>query len=375
MERADRLRVGVIMAGGAGERFWPLSRWNRPKQLLSLVHPDKSMLAESIDLIGGVVGHENVFVITGKHLVAPIHAAEPGFLENHLLAEPCKRNTAGALAYGAACLLARYPEYGPDRISMAVVTADHRIGDVERYRTMVETALNAAETHNALVTCGIRPTRPDTGFGYIESENDTPVMAGTGNIPPVFRAKAFHEKPDAERAAQFLAGGAHYWNSGMFFWKISVFLDELAKVCPDLREAVDAMTRALVAGDHQETAKIFESLESISIDYALMEKSDNVLVVKADFAWDDVGTWNAAASPEYCDAAGNYVVGAPILVDCEDCVVYNEAGEKEMAVGVIGMSDVVVVATRDAVLVMPRDRAQDVRTIVEELKRRKAPQV
>lgn len=375
MPSSDRLRIGVIMAGGSGERFWPLSRRNKPKQLLPLARSDKSMLAESIDLIGRIVGIDNVLIITGKHLVDPVRKSEPAFPAAHVLAEPCKRNTAGALAYTAAWLSAQYSGYGPENITMAVVTADHRIGDVDRYRTMVETALKAAEEQDALVTCGMRPTRPDTGFGYIEFKDDTPVLAGPADIPPVYRAKSFHEKPDAARAAQFLAGGNHYWNIGMFFWRLSVFLEEMNRASPVIKEAIDAMTQALKDNNMRAVEQTFESLETISIDYALLERSDNVLVVQADFPWDDVGTWNAVVSPDRCDGRMNYTVGEPVVIDCDNCVIYNEPGCKEMAVGVIGMSDVVVVTTSDGVLVMPRDRSQQVRFVVEELHRRNARQI
>ncbi len=369
------LRVGVIMAGGSGERFWPLSRWNRPKQLLALTHPHISMLSQSRALLGGIIRQEHIYIITGRHLVTPICGEETSFPPDHILAEPSKRNTAGALAYAAAWLMARYADHQPDAITMAVTTADHRIGEPDCFSHMVDTALNAAEREDALVTCGIRPTRPETGFGYIEVVDDTPIMTGTGGTPPVYKVRAFHEKPDAVLAARFLAGGRHYWNSGMFFWKLSTFLEELKRAQPTLAEAVVAMTKALKKDDAAEVDCIFDAIESISIDYALMEKSENVLVVRGDFPWADVGSWNAVSFAAECDAAGNHTVGTPVLIDCAECVVYNETGGDKMAVGVVGMSDTIVVVTADAVLVMPKSRAQDVRAVVEELKRRGAPQL
>lgn len=369
------LRIGVIMAGGSGERFWPLSRRNHPKQLLTLTHPDRSMLSLSVGLLEAVVGREQVHIITGKHLVAPIREAEPSFPAENILAEPCKRNTAGALAYTAAWLMARHADRNPDTITLAVTTADHRIGEPERFRLMVNTAMEAAEQQNALVTCGITPTRPETGFGYVEASREEPVAVGPEGAPPVYKVRAFHEKPDAERAAQFLEGGRHYWNSGMFFWKLSVFLQELRRANQPLADAVDAMTEALKRKDPTGVEQIFEGIEGISIDYALMEKSHNVLMVRGDFPWADVGAWNALASVGEGDTAGNHTVGDPVLVECANCVVYNAAGKDKMAVGVVGMEDAIVVATDDAVLVMPQSRAQDVRAVVEELKRRNAKQL
>ncbi len=371
----NMLRVGVVMAGGSGERFWPLSRRTRPKQLLALTHPDRSMLSLAVGLIGDVVGLEHVFIITGKHLVAPIREAEPSFPPDNILAEPCKRNTAGALAYTAAWLMARYPERDLNTITMAVTTADHFIGDHERFRLMINAAMAAAEQGNALVTCGIPPTRPETGFGYVEANLDEVVTVAGDAGPLVYRVRAFHEKPDVDRALQFLAGGRHYWNSGMFFWKLSVFLEELRLAHPALAKAVSDMAVALKTGDTAAAETVFNSIESISIDYALMEKSANVLMVRGDFPWADIGAWNALAAFGEGDASGNYVVGAPILEDCAGCSVYNAPGAGKMAVGVVGMKDTVVVVTEDAVLVLPQSRAQDVRAVVEEIKRRNAKQL
>lgn len=363
------IRIGVVMAGGAGERFWPVSRRSKPKQLLALTRPDKSMLAEAVERLSLVVGADKVHIITGSHLVDAIRVALPDFPGSQLLAEPSKRNTAGALTYTAAWLLARYPEYSPDEIALAVTTADHRIGDPTRFAKAIATALDAAERHDALVVCGVAPTSPETGFGYIEADDAAPVLVGADGGPPVFWARAFHEKPDAERAAAFLATGRHFWNSGMFFWKLSVFLNELKAAQPAMEGAVRGMAAALMAGDAEAVARHFETVESTSIDYALMEKTRNVLVVKADFPWADVGAWNALAEE---GSADNVAVGDPIMIDCENCIVYNEPGPETMAVGVVGMNNVIVVATDDAVLVLPRDRVQDVRAVVEELKRRGA---
>ncbi|OQB37881.1 MAG: Alginate biosynthesis protein AlgA [Candidatus Hydrogenedentes bacterium ADurb.Bin179] len=369
------LRVGVIMAGGSGERFWPLSRQHLPKQLLALTHPDKSMLSLAIEPIAELVGLNNVYIITGKHLAAPIHEAEPYFPYENILAEPCKRNTAGALAYTAAWLMARYPDRNPDAITLAVTTADHRIGDAEGFKLMLETAMNMAEQRNALVTCGIPPTRPETGFGYVEAIMDEPVAFESGKTSPVYQVRAFHEKPDAEQADRFVASGRHYWNSGMFFWKLSVFLGELRRARPALAEAVVTMAEALKRDDTAIVERIFEAIEGISIDYALMEKSNNVLMVRGEFPWADVGAWNAVDSSGTSDSSGNRTIGDPVVVDCANCIVYNAAGANKMAVGVVGMEDAIVVVTDDAVLVMPQSRAQDVRAVVEELKHRNAKQI
>ncbi|MCC6145532.1 MAG: mannose-1-phosphate guanylyltransferase [Candidatus Hydrogenedentes bacterium] len=366
-----RLRCGVILAGGAGERFWPLSRKHRPKQLLHLANPDRSMLGEAIDRIQPVIRPENIYVITGPHLVEPIRAAGIGIPDANIVAEPHKRNTAGALAYITAHILAKHPDLAEDQVSLAVVTADHRIEDDALFQRTVQTALDAAETQDALVICGIVPATPETGFGYIQCGDA--VSFKTGDIP-MYEVRAFHEKPNRERAQDFVASGNYFWNSGMFFWKVSTFLGELRAIRPDLSGAVLDMKGAMRAGDAATAAEIFEKVEDVSIDYALMEHAKHVLMVRGSFPWGDIGLWPALQEIYPYDDAGNCALGNPVIVDSKGCIVINDAGE-EVAVGVAGMEDVVVVVTKDAVLVVPKDRSQDVRHIVAELKKRNAKQV
>jgi len=366
-EGTDIRRAGVIMAGGSGERFWPLSRRQRPKQLLRLTSETQTMLGEAVSRLEPVIPPEHVYIVTGKHLVAPIRDAQVGIPDENVIAEPCKRNTSGALAYAAAHLVAKYG-LPADAISMAVTTADHLVSDGTKFCASVEIALDAAESRDALATFGVVPTRPETGYGYIqipESADDNPVHPVT----------AFHEKPNRERAEDFMASGRYFWNSGMFFWKISAFLYELETARPELAKATSAMIEAMRAGNEADVEAVFEGLEDVSIDYALMEHAKNVVVVRADFPWDDIGAWPALDRTYKRDENGNVTAGDPIVVESEDCIVYNEPGAEAMAVGVVGVEDLVVVVTSDAVLVMPKDRAQDVRQVVKELKARQAKQL
>lgn len=366
---ADQQRVSVIMAGGSGERFWPLSRHNRPKQLLCLTSAEKTMLEEAVDRIAPLIPREHVYVITAEHLVEPIRDEGVGIPPENVVAEPCKRNTAGCLIYAAAHLLAKYG-LEPAQMTMSVTTADHIIGEPDRFRACVETAMDTAERDDCLVTLGMTPTRPETGYGYIQIGNpiDSP------SDVPVYRVAAFHEKPNREKAEEFIEQGNYFWNGGMFFWKLSTFLEELHRARPEFAEVAHAITEALRAKDDGAAAAAFESLESISIDYALMEKASRVAMVRADFPWDDVGAWPSLERSHKADAAGNVALGNPVLYDCENCIVYNETGD-EMAVSVVGAQDLVVIVTRDAVLVIPKDRAQDVRHAVDALRKRDARQV
>jgi len=365
-------RVGVILAGGSGERFWPLSRRRLPKQLLRLTSPDKTMLHEAVERIAPVVSSDHLYIVTGEHLVDPIRDAKVGIPDANILAEPAKRNTCGALSYAAAYLLAKYGGDGSD-LSMAITTADHTIGDPDGFCNTVLAALEAAEVEDALATLGVVPTRPETGYGYIQTDDSTDSARSEGAYP-VFPVKAFHEKPDVEKAANFIQAGGFWWNSGMFFWKISTFLTELEHCRPDFANAIAEMTAAFKQKDEAKVRRIFEGLDDISIDYALMEHARKVVVARADFPWDDVGSWNALDRAQAHDADGNVALGDPIVVDSRDCIVYNDAGQENLAVCAIGCENLIIVATKDAVLVIPKDRAQDVRFAVQELKRRNAPQ-
>jgi mannose-1-phosphate guanylyltransferase len=365
-------RFGVIMAGGSGERFWPVSRRDHPKQLLRLTRPDQTMLGEAVDRLSPLIPASHILVATADHLVAPIRAAKVGVPDANVLAEPARRNTSGCLAFAAAWLMAHHGP--PESLTMAVVTADHQIGDPDRFRAAVAAALDAAEAQDVLVTQGIVPNRPETGYGYIQARDlDSPV-SGRGGIQ-VFEVAAFHEKPRQDLAEKFVASGDYFWNSGMFFWRISAFLAELDHARPALSQATRAMAGALRARDSEKAAAIFESLEDLSIDYALMEKARRVLVVRADFPWDDVGAWNSLDRTRPHDAQGNVAEGSPVLIDTTNSIVYNAAGPEAVAVSVVGMDNVVVVVSADGVLVIPKDRAQDVRLAVAELKKRGGKQI
>ncbi len=365
-------RVGVIMAGGSGERFWPLSRRDRPKQLLNLTSPDKNMLQEAVERIAPLIPPERVFIVTGEHLVKPIRAGRVGVPDANVLAEPCRRNTGGCLTYAAAQMMAKYGD--PATISMAVTTADHQIGAPNEFRKAVRVALEAAEKHGILVTHGIVPTRPETGYGYIQAADTQRPLASTRGVR-VYRVGAFHEKPNQQKAEDFISTGHYYWNSGMFFWRVETFLSELELAQPRMAQAARDMAAAIAANKTKKAQEIFEGLDDISIDYALMERSKNVAVVRAEYPWDDVGAWTSLDRTRKADKHGNVAHGNPVIVDCEDCIVYNDAGADRIAVSVVGVEDLIVVVSRDGVLVVPKSRAQDVRHAVAELKRRGATQV
>ncbi|HUW62363.1 MAG TPA: mannose-1-phosphate guanylyltransferase [Candidatus Bathyarchaeia archaeon] len=369
-------RVAVVMAGGSGERFWPLSRATRPKQLLRLTGARESMLAEAVSRIAPLIPPDDIYIVTGEHLVEPIREAGVGVPPENVIAEPSKRNTAGCLAYATAYLLAKYQgELPPDSteaqnaLSVAVVTADHLVEGDEEFRAAVETALAAADGEHALVTIGVEPTRPETGYGYIQIPKDKVPLAGYGP-PNVYSVESFHEKPDAATAEKLLASGRFYWNSGMFFWNVGEFMRELAEAGPAYARAVVEMARAMREGREARMREIFDALPSAPIDTVLMEKARNVLVLAAPFGWDDVGAWPALARTQSSDDRGNLVVGDAVAVDSSGCIIYNESEPGAKEVVVVGVQDLVVVVCDDAVLVVSKDRAQDIREAVAEMRRR-----
>jgi mannose-1-phosphate guanylyltransferase len=367
-DMSENLKIAVIMAGGAGERFWPLSRQDHPKQLLRLTSETESMIEEAVNRIAELVPAEQVFIVTARHLVDAIRASDTGIPPGNVLGEPLKRNTAGCLAFATAHVLSRFET---EKITMAVLTADHMIGDPARFRDTVDVAMRGAETESALATIGVVPTRPETGYGYIEIAND---LRPPGNEPEsgeshaIFAVDCFCEKPDAATACEWSVSGRHFWNSGMFFWTVETFLRELEKSAPVHAIATRDMAGALRARDSWKVHEIFESLPDISIDYALMEKAGKVIMVRAVFTWDDIGTLDALARCRVADENGNISHGDPILIDTHGCIVYNEPGAAGMAVAAVGVRDLAIVTTRDGVLVLPRDQAQDVRKVVAALK-------
>ncbi len=349
------------MAGGSGERFWPLSTPQRPKQLLKLTSPTDTMLQEAVSRIEPLVGSGNVYAAVSTTIQKPVQDSNVVPLEN-VWAEPTKRNTLGCLCWVSAQLLA----VGDNDATVAVLTADHQIGKPHRFRETVRAAFELAEEKNALVTIGIPPDRPEIGYGYIEADYQAISVGSSGREG--YRSVSFREKPDAFTAATFLEAGNFLWNSGMFFFPITAFLRELESAQPAARMTVNLIASALAKGDASEASQRFADLPSISVDFAVMEKAENVWVIPADFPWDDVGSWDSLARTFTPDAQGNVTQGSAALIDTRNSIVVNDSAD--LQVGVLGLEDVVVVATDGALLVCAKSHAQRVREITSELQSR-----
>ena len=355
----SRTVFAVIMAGGSGTRFWPASRGSRPKQLLPLAGGETSLIAETVERIAPLVPAERVLVVTSA-LLAEATAAELSMLpRENILAEPLGRNTAPCVGCAAAHVRRR----DPNAILM-VLPADHHIGDPDTYRKTLETALRAADD-GALVTVGILPTRPETGYGYIEQGESL----GDG----VRAVTRFVEKPDLARAEQFLASGHFVWNSGMFFFRADAVLAEFERQLPAIAARITEYDAAAREGREAEVVgATYASLESVSFDHGIMEHAERIAVVAGSFGWSDLGSWTTAYELAAKDAAENALRADGVLVDSSGCYVSAPAGK---LVALVGLHDLVVVDTGDALLIMPRERAQDVRSVVDALKSRRDPRV
>lgn len=328
------------MAGGSGTRFWPLSRKLRPKQLLP-IGTESPLIVETAERLD--VPADQLYIVAGRHHEAPIRALLP---EAQLLIEPCARNTAPCVGLAAIHLRAR----DPDAV-MAVLPADHHISDAPGYRALLDTAERHAR-RGEIVTLGIVPTRPETGYGYIHYDAENL----DDGAHPVHR---FVEKPPRELAERYLAGGEHLWNSGMFVFTAARILDDIRRYLPDMAEKLETIAAAIGTPEYDAVlTESFAAVKSVSIDYGVMEHAERITVVPADIGWNDVGHWAAIA-----DFAGELTTGDVVAIDTEETIVHTDGP----LVATIGLRGLVVVATGDAVLVCPRDRAQDVRQIVDRL--------
>lgn len=347
--------LAVIMAGGVGERFWPSSRRRRPKQLLDLTGRG-SMIRLTLERLEGLSAPEETFVFTNVEQRDAILAEVAGRVPpENVIGEPALRNTAPCI--GLAALVARR-RLG-DRV-MLVLPADHLVEPVERFRELVRRGARHVETHGDLLTFGISPTRPETGYGYVR-------LAGpAGDDDAVFRVAAFLEKPDAGRARALVDEGC-LWNSGMFMWRTDTVLDGITRHLPELGVVLGRIETALGTRALPEVLNDeYAGAPSISIDFGLMEKAENVVALRADFQWNDVGSWEFIRDAHPADEDGNVSVGNHVLIDAAN----NTVVSREQLVAIVGVSDVVVVEDDGAILVCRRDRVQDVKWIVAELKSR-----
>ena len=345
----------VIMAGGKGERFWPLSTGAHPKQLISLFG-GVPLVRLAVDRLTGLIPPDRVFILTTADLADAVREAVPGVPADQIVGEPVGRDTAATVALGAALVGQR----GVDA-AFCVLTADQLMSDLDRFRQTLRSALDLALESNMLITIGMAPAYPSTGFGYVEAGER--VRERDGIV--FFRAKRFVEKPDRARAESYLASGSYYWNSGMFVWSVDAIRKALAAHAPRL-EAMSRRLQAIPRGAAFDAAlsEEFGRLPKISIDYAVMEKVPAFWMARGDFGWDDVGTWLALENHFPKDAAGNVRIGEVEALDAKGNIVVSEG----RLTALVGVENLVVVQADGVTLVCARDRAQDVRQVVQSLR-------
>jgi mannose-1-phosphate guanylyltransferase len=360
------MQYGVIMAGGAGTRLWPLSRGNKPKQLLNVVR-GKSLLQLSYERLRGMLPPERIFVCTGAAHAQAVLENLPELPKDNLLGEPIGRDTANAVAFPAAVLAKR----DKDAVA-AFVSADHVIEPVEQFQRSIQTAFDVvAQQPNALVTFGIVPTHGHTGLGYIHRGE---ALQLTGGASGAYRVQAFKEKPDKPTADRYVESERYYWNSGMFVWRCDFVTGELATHLPEQKKGLGEITAAWGTPKQQETLnRIYPTLPKISIDYALMEPAAQgkgkaqVVVVEMPVNWLDVGSWPALAETLATDDRDNAVdAGAYVVLDSDSNIIVSE--DPQHLVSTIGISDMIVVHTKDATLICPKSDAQRVKELVAKVK-------
>jgi mannose-1-phosphate guanylyltransferase len=344
----------LIMAGGSGTRLWPLSRQSQPKQAIELIG-NRTMFQHAVDRLNGLLPPERVLVVTAREYVEVLASQVPGVPPENFIVEPMARGTAGAIGLAAVHLKHRDPE-----AVMAVLTADHYIRDVEKFCRVLSAAARMAEG-GRIVTLGIKPSFPATGFGYICRRERVSGLDGF----EVYEVDRFVEKPNAAKAAEFLKSDLYSWNSGMFIWRISRIMSEFACQMPDLFSSLQRIEAALDTQDETEVlTEVWPQVRKETIDYGIMEGAEDVAVIPVDIGWTDIGDWAAIYELHQPDEMGNVVVGAShVGVGTRSSFIQ---GSKKL-VATIGLEDVIIIDTEDAMLICARDRAQDVKLVVEQL--------
>lgn len=340
----------IILAGGNGERLWPLSTPERPKQFVSLFG-GKPLIRHAVDRLEGLVPPERIIVITAARLAAMTRRALPCIPKENIIGEPCRRDTAAAVAL--ACGLVK--KYGGEKSVGCILTADQLMTPEDEFRKTLKDAVKVARKSASIVTMGIAPDGPATGFGYIECGEDVDFGTGTGFC----RVKRFVEKPDVKTARKYLRSGRFRWNSGMFIWRADALAAAFARTAPD----IGAMIGKVVAAKSVPALlkKEYPSIRAISFDYAVMEKAGDILAAKSEFMWDDVGSWVALENHFPKDSGNNVCIGGTKLHEVSDSIV---VGTDDHVTALIGVKDVIVVHTKDATLVCAKNRVQDVKKLL-----------
>ena len=346
-------KTALIMAGGKGERFWPRSRVNLPKQFLSLTDDGKTMIQLTVERISPLVDIEDVYIATNANYKELVKQQLPGIPEENILCEPIGRNTAPCIGLGAVHVASKYYD-----AVMIVLPSDHLIKSNDIFKDTFVDACKIAEEGSNLVTVGITPNYPETGYGYIKYNKDNK----EGNN---YSVEKFVEKPDLETAKEYLADGSYLWNSGMFVWKFSTILDCFKQFMTSTYDGLMKIKASVGQADEQKVLEEeFPNLESQSVDYGIMEKASDIYTLAGNFGWDDVGSWLAVGRIKENDSWGNVINGNVVAVNTENCVI--EGAEKLIAT--VGLRDMIVVDTKDATLISTKENAGEIKKVLAKLR-------
>ena len=348
----------AIMAGGIGSRFWPMSRTGFPKQFLDILNTGKTLIQQTFDRYCKLVPKENIYIITSAEYIPIVKKQLPQVAVENILGEPSRKNTAPCVAYISFKLLQKNPE-----AVLVAAPADHLVLDMEEFIRTSKKAIGFVNHINAFVTLGIKPNHPNTGYGYIQYES---AIAA----PDIYKVKTFTEKPNLELAKTFLASGDFLWNAGIFIWKVKNIITAFEKHLPEMYEVFVAEKEKFNTPDEEEAIEqIYPQCTNISIDTGIMEKAENVYVIPSDFGWSDLGTWNSAWDNMERDYLGNAVAGKNVMIiDSTKCMVH--APDNKMLL-LQGLDDFIVVDTKDVLLICKKEKEQEIKEYVSEVKRNK----
>ncbi len=346
----------AIMAGGIGSRFWPVSRTTFPKQFIDILGMGKTLIQQTLDRFLKIVPIENIYIVTSNEYKAIVKEQLPQVAEENIIGEPFRKNTAPCVAYISFKLYQKDP-----KASLIVAPADHLILNEHKFIEVCDEGLGFVNKHDGLLTIGIKPTYPNTGYGYIQHENKEVA-------PAVHKVKTFTEKPNKELAQTFIDSGDFLWNSGIFIWKVSHIVEAFRKYLPEMYELFMAdLDKFNTPSEKNTIQEIYPQCTNISIDFGIMEKANNVYVIPASFGWSDLGTWNSAWDNMEKDYLGNAVAGNNVMIiDATKCVVH--APEEKLVI-LQGLEDFIIVDTKDALLICHKEKEQDIKDYVAEVKR------
>ena len=346
-------KTALIMAGGKGERFWPRSRVNLPKQFLSLTDDGKTMIQLTVERISPLVDIKDVYIATNENYRELVKEQLPGLPEENILCEPVGRNTAPCIGLGAVHVASKYEDG-----VMIVLPSDHLIKNNDIFKDTFVKACEVAESGSNLVTVGITPNYPETGYGYIKYNKDA---CNNGS----YSVERFVEKPDLETAKSYLADGTYLWNSGMFVWKVSTILNCFKEFMNSTYNGLLKIKDSIGTDDYQKVLdEEFPNLESQSVDYGIMEKASDIYTLAGNFGWDDVGSWLAVGRIKANDSEGNVINGNVVAVNTKDCII--EGAEKLIAT--VGLRDIIVVDTKDATLISTKENAGEIKKVLAQLR-------